>query len=309
MTDTDPRLVLGVGLSLSGRRWLWRPAEERTALAIAQRLNLPELVGRLLAARGVGIDQAADFLDPTLRALLPDPSVLIDMDVAAARLADAVRCGECVAVFGDYDVDGASGGALLAILLRGLGCQVLSYVPDRMMEGYGPNAPALLGLADRGATLVVCVDCGTAAGDILAVLRGRAEVVVLDHHKSEGPPPAVVATVNPHRLDCPSGLGGLCAAGIAFMTAVAVVRALRQTGFFASRPEPDLKALLDLVALATVCDVMPLTGLNRAFVTQGLRVLAQRQRPGLAALLDVAQPAADGRSAGSQISGGHSGRH
>jgi single-stranded-DNA-specific exonuclease len=250
---------------------------------------VPEIVGRLLAARGLGIEDAVHFLEPTLRALMPNPSVLADMDHAAERLARAAAAGETVAVFGDYDVDGACSGALMLSLLTDLGCPVLYHVPDRLAEGYGPNAPALVGLVRRGATLIVCVDCGTAAAAALDAVRGQADVVVLDHHKSEGPPPAIVATVNPNRLDCGSGLTLLCAAGVAFFTAVATVRALRRAGFFARRPEPDLLALLDLVALATVCDVMPLTGLNRALVRQGLKVMARRQRPGIAALLEVAQ--------------------
>ena len=282
-------LVLGVARSLSGRRWLWRPAEDRTSQAIAQRLELPELVGRLLAGRGVDADTARHFLDPTLRALLPDPSVLADMDVAAERLAAAVRDGQTVAVFGDYDVDGACSAALIAGLLRELGCAVLTHVPDRITEGYGPNGPALLALAGQGARLIVCTDCGTAGAAAFAALDGRADVLVLDHHKAEGPPPPVLATVNPNRLDDRSGLGGLCATGIAFLAAVALLRALRRAGHFASRPEPDLLRLLDLVALATVCDVMQLTGLNRALVAQGLKVLARRDRPGLAALLEAAQ--------------------
>nr|WP_283949647.1 single-stranded-DNA-specific exonuclease RecJ [Limobrevibacterium gyesilva] len=280
---------MGVAQSLTGRRWVWREAEDRVSLGIAQRLGVPEILGRLLAARGVGMEGAGDFLEPTLRALLPDPSVMADMDVAAERIADAVRRGETVAVFGDYDVDGACSGALMATFLRSLGCRVLSHVPDRTAEGYGPNVPALRSLIERGATLILCVDCGTAAGDVLGSVRGQADVVVLDHHKSEGPPPAVVATVNPNRLDCDSGLGTLCAAAIVFLTAIATVRALRRTGFFSGRREPDLLGLLDLVALATVCDVMPLTGLNRALVTQGLKVMARRERPGIAALLEVAQ--------------------
>ncbi len=280
--------MLGVTCSLSNRRWIWRQGEDRVGLGIAQRLGLPEIVGRLLAARGVGLEAASDFLEPTLRALLPDPSVLCDMDRAAARLADAVRRGETVAVFGDYDVDGACSAALMTGFLRGLGCRVFPHVPDRMTEGYGPNVPVLEALAARGATLLVCVDCGTAAGEALACLHGRADVVVLDHHKAEGPPPAVLATVNPNRLDCRSGLGMLCAAGIAFLTAIGTVRELRRTGYFARHREPDLLGLLDIVALATVCDVMPLTGLNRAFVAQGLRVMARRERPGIAALLEVA---------------------
>jgi len=246
------------------------------------------MLGRLLVARGVGLDDAAYFLDPTLRALLPDPSVLADMDLAAERLAFAVRRGETVAVFGDYDVDGACSGALMAGLLRELGCTVISYVPDRMREGYGPNGAALLGLAERGASLVVCVDCGTSAGEALAVLAGRADVVVLDHHKADRVPERIVATVNPNRVDDGSGLGSLCAAAVAFMTAIALVRVLRRSGFFQGRAEPDLLGRLDLVALATVCDVMPLRGLNRALVVQGLKVMARRVRPGIAALLEVA---------------------
>jgi len=281
--------VLDVATSLSGRRWVWRQGEDRIGFAIAEQLGLSEMLGRLLVARGVGLDDAPHFLDPTVRALLPDPSVLVDMDLAAERLAHAVRRAETVAVFGDYDVDGACSGALIAGLLRELGCTVISYVPDRLREGYGPNAPALLGLAERGAGLVVCVDCGTAAGEALGVLAGRADVVVLDHHKADHVPAGIVATVNPNRVDDDSGLGSLCAAAIVFMAAIALVRCLRKGGFFFERrAEPDLLARLDLVALATVCDVMPLRGLNRALVAQGLKVMARRNRPGIAALLEVA---------------------
>ena len=279
--------VFGVTASLTGRAWTWRPYEERLALGHAQRSNVPELVGRILAARGVGLDESADFLAPTLRALLPDPSTLLDMDQAAARLADAVRRQETVAIFGDYDVDGACSTALLTLFLRGLGCPVLPYIPDRMTEGYGPNAPALLALADAGARLVVCVDCGTAAAVALSALEGRADVLVLDHHTADSVPP-VLATVNPNRPGDQSGLQNLCAAGVAFMTAVATLRSLRRNGHFANTPEPDLKTLLDLVALATICDVMKLAGLNRALVTHGLRIMAARARPGIAALMDVA---------------------
>lgn len=284
---TEP--ALGVARSLSGRRWIWRAGEDRIAFGIAQRMGVPEIVGRMLAARGVGIDGAPDFLEPTLRALLPDPSLLVDMDPAAERLADAVARGETVAVFGDYDVDGACSAALMVTLLRDLGCTVHCHVPDRMKEGYGPNLPALEALVARGARVIVCVDCGTAAGETLAGLAGRADVVVLDHHKAEGPPPPILATVNPNRLDDTSGMRMLCAAGVAFLTAVALIRVLRRRGHFESRPPPDLLALLDLVALATVCDVMPLTGLNRALVAQGLKVMGRRARPGIAALLEVTQ--------------------
>lgn len=285
-----PPPVLGVARSLAGRRWVWRQGDDRLGLGLAQRLGLPEMVGRLLATRGIDADSAADFLAPTVRALLPDPAVLTDMEAAAERLAAAVRRGETVAVFGDYDVDGACGTALLVHALRALGCDAMFHVPDRLSEGYGPNPAALLALAARGAQVVVCVDCGTAAGEALECLRGRAEVVVLDHHRSDSVPLGIVATVNPNRLDCGSGLHTLCAAAVAFLTLVATLRALRRSGWFAAdRTEPDLLALLDLVALATVCDVMPLTGLNRALVVQGLRVMARRARPGIAALLEVAQ--------------------
>jgi single-stranded-DNA-specific exonuclease len=279
--------VLGVARSVTGRRWIWRPSDARTGLGIAQRLGLPEMVGRLLAARGVGLDAAAAYLDPTLRALMPDPASLMDMDAAADRIAAAVRSGEHVAVFGDYDVDGACSGALMSRLLRDLGCEVTPYVPDRLKEGYGPNAPAIAALCDRGASLIVCVDCGIAAAEALAAAEGRADVVVLDHHKAEGPVPRILAAVNPNRLDCGSGLHHVCAAAVAFLAGAATVRVLRRAGWFERRPEPDLLGLLDLVALATVCDVMPLTGFNRALVTQGLKVMARRGRAGIAALLDV----------------------
>jgi single-stranded-DNA-specific exonuclease len=285
--QAQPGPVLGITRSVTGRRWVWRDSDSRTALGIAQRLDVPEVVGRLLAARGIGIDAAGDYLEPTLRALMPDPSSLIDMDQAADRIAAAVRSGEHVAVFGDYDVDGACAGALMARFLRDLGCEVTPYVPDRLKEGYGPNATAIGALCDRGASLVVCVDCGIAAAQALAAAEGRADVVVLDHHKAEGPAPRILAAVNPNRLDCTSGLHHVCAAAVAFLAAVATLRALRRAGWFARRAEPDLRWLLDLVALATVCDVMPLTGFNRALVAQGLKVMGQRARPGIAALLEV----------------------
>lgn len=283
----DPEAALGVARSITGRRWVWREADARLGMAVAERAGVPEIVGRLLAARGVGVDAAAAFLEPTIRAAMPDPSCLRDMDAAAERLARAVQSGEQVAVFGDYDVDGACASALMVRALRRLGCTVTHYVPHRLHEGYGPNAVAIGGLCDGGATLIVCVDCGIAAHEALAAAAGRACVVVLDHHKAEGPPPDVAATVNPNRLDCTSGLRQLCAAGVAFLAAVALHRALRRAGFFAARAEPSLLDLLDLVALATVCDVMPLVGLNRALVTQGLKVLGQRGNVGLAALLEV----------------------
>jgi single-stranded-DNA-specific exonuclease len=282
-------IFLGVQASLTGRRWVWRAAQAgQLAEGLAQALGVPELVGRLLAARGVGVAQAADFLTPTLRAWLPDPSTLVDMDAAAARLADAVVAGACVGVFGDYDVDGACSAALMVSVLRALGCDAVFHVPDRLLEGYGPNPAALRGLVEQGARLIVCVDCGTGADAAFTPLANQADIIVLDHHKAEGPPARIAATVNPNRLDCGSGLHGICATAVAFLACVALVRALRRRGFFGRRAEPDLLTFLDLVALATICDVMPLTGLNRALVAQGLRVMARRARPGIAALLDVA---------------------
>jgi single-stranded-DNA-specific exonuclease len=280
----DP--ALGVAQSLRGRRWIWREAAERLGLGIAEQLGVPEMLGRMLALRGVTKETAADYLAPTLRALLPDPSLLVDMDRAAARLAEAVTGGETVAVFGDYDVDGACAGALLVSVLHALGAPVITYVPDRLKEGYGPNAPALLHLVGRGARLIVCVDCGASAAGPLASVAGQADVIVLDHHKTDVAAP-VLASVNPNRLDDNSGLATICATAVSFLAAVALVRLLRRQNFFAEREEPDLMSLLDLVALATVCDVMPLTGLNRALVRQGLNVMQWRLRPGLAALLNV----------------------
>jgi single-stranded-DNA-specific exonuclease len=274
---------------VTGRRWVLRSSDSRAALGLAQRLDLPELVGRLLAARGVAPEAAADFLEPTIRALLPDPSRLLDMDIAADRIAAAVRSGESIAVLGDYDVDGACSTALMVRALRDLGCFVTYYVPDRLKEGYGPNPQAIRALCGGGATLIVCVDCGIAAHAALEAAAGRADVVVLDHHKSEGPVPPVAAVVNPNRLDCGSGLRHVCAAAVAFLAMVAVHRSLRRRGHFVAGTEPRLLELLDLVALATVCDVMPLTGVNRALVTQGLKVMARRGRQGLAALMDVSQ--------------------
>ncbi|MCX2561120.1 single-stranded-DNA-specific exonuclease RecJ [Acetobacter farinalis] len=290
----EARAALGVESSLTGRRWVWRDGAENPALlrvgaAIAQRAGLPDVVGRLLALRGIPVEQASHFLAPKLRALLPDPSCLQDMDKAAARMAQAVQQGETIGVFGDYDVDGACASAILASFFEDLGCTVHTHIPDRMTEGYGPNVPALKGLVAQGASLLICVDCGTAAGSVLGELAGQADLIVLDHHKSEDALPPILATVNPNRPDCTSGLGHICAAALAFLAAVATSRDLRRNGaFHDTRPAPDLMRQLDLVALATVCDVMPLQGLNRAFVTQGLKIMGRRERTGLSALMDIA---------------------
>jgi single-stranded-DNA-specific exonuclease len=267
---------------------MFRLGDARIGAALAQVAGLSELTGRLLAARGVEPGSVADFLAPSIRALMPDPARLADMDRASARIAEAVVGGERVAVFGDYDVDGACATALLCRWLAGLGLVVEPYIPDRALEGYGPSATALGQLADRGASLIICVDCGTAGEEAIATVASRADVVVLDHHAVDALPRSPLAVVNPNRPDDASGLGHLCAAGVAMMTAVATNRALRRNGRPGEAGGAELLGLLDLVALATVCDVMPLTGLNRAFVAQGLKVLGQAPRPGLAALAAVA---------------------
>ncbi|MCL4766283.1 MAG: single-stranded-DNA-specific exonuclease RecJ [Hyphomicrobiaceae bacterium] len=283
---------LGVTRSARGLRWRERigPADLNLATAICQRHDLPELLGRVLAARGVALDEVPIVLDPTIKALMPDPSVLQDMDKAAARLADAIIAGEAIAVFGDYDVDGAASVALLHRFLahHGLGCRV--YIPDRLFEGYGPNAAAIERLAADGARLIVTVDCGTTSFEPLGIARKLgADVVVIDHHQADERLPDVHALVNPNRQDDLSGLGQLSAAGVTFMALVAASRELRRRGFYsAARPAPDLLGLLDLVALATVCDVVPLTGLNRAYVVKGLHVMRSRRNIGLKALFDAA---------------------
>ncbi|MET0428146.1 MAG: single-stranded-DNA-specific exonuclease RecJ, partial [Microvirga sp.] len=251
--------------------------------------GVPDILARVLAGRGIGVSETELYLNPRLRDLLPDPGVLTDMAAAADRLARAVETGETVAIFGDYDVDGACSAALLAEYLRASGVRYLSHIPDRITEGYGPNKEAIRALRQQGATLLVTVDCGTASIEPLAEARRIGfDAVVLDHHQAPQELPDTRALVNPNRQDDLSGLGYLCAAGVVFLTLVALNRLLRQRGFFANGREPDLLAGLDLVALATVADVVPLTGLNRAFVRQGLTVMRSRRRPGLAALFDAA---------------------
>ncbi|TAN62479.1 MAG: single-stranded-DNA-specific exonuclease RecJ [Magnetospirillum sp.] len=280
---------LGVERSLTGRRWLSRSGDERLALALSQRLALPEMVGRVLAARGIGLDEAPSFLNPTLRDLLPDPSHLKDMDKAVARLVRAVADGETIGIFGDYDVDGATSSALLRNLLDAVGAKVRVYIPDRVTEGYGPNAPALLRLKADGAGVVVTVDCGTTAHDALAAAAAAGlDMIVVDHHVAEAALPPALAVINPNRLDEDSPHGHLAAVGVAFLLAVGLNRGLKQAGWYETRKAPDLLRWLDLVALGTVCDVVPLVGVNRALVTQGLKVMARRHNVGLAALGDIA---------------------
>lgn len=290
--EGDEAAFLGVVRSARGYRWRETLEPQRTneALAISQQHGLPELLGRVLAARGVGLDEVPVFLDPTLRALMPDPSSLTDMDKAATRLADAVLRREPVAIFGDYDVDGAASSALMARFLAHHDVPARIYIPDRLTEGYGPNAAAIDQLIGEGAKLIVTVDCGTTSVDVLDGARARGvDVLVVDHHQADERLPFVHALVNPNRLDDISGQGHLCAAGVVFLVLVATARALRQRGHYgASVSEPQLIGELDLVALATVADVVPLKGLNRAYVTKGLQVMRARDNVGLRALQDAA---------------------
>jgi len=274
-------------LSFSGRRWVLRDCEPRAAALIAQAHGLPEPLARLIALRGIAAAELDRHLSPRLRDWLPDPSVLPGMDALALRLAEAVRRGETVAVFGDYDVDGTASTALMRRFLAAVGGRAVHAVPDRLRDGYGPNVGAFRALASAGARVILCVDCGSAAPGPIADIAPRADVLVLDHHRVEAAPAAVVAHVNP-TLDPAGGLDHLCAAGLAFLAAVATNRALRGGGWPRALDAARLLDLVDLVALAAVADVVPLTGLNRAFVAQGLALMAARPRAGIAALLRVA---------------------
>ncbi len=286
---TDP--LLGVRRSARGFTWIDRLSKSRTpiASAIAQRLGVPEILGRILAARGVDLANVDHWLDPTLRDLMPDPSTLQDMDRGAERLARAIKSGESVAVFGDYDVDGASSTALVISFLAAHGLRARIYIPDRLSEGYGPNSEAFATLIDEGAALIVTVDCGTASHEPIAQAKARGvDVVVVDHHLADEQLPDAFALINPNRMDDLSGQGDLAAAGVTFLLLVATARHLRASGWYeCNGPQPDLRQWLDMVALATVADVVPLSGLNRAFVATGLKVLHARRNIGLRALADV----------------------
>ncbi len=281
--------ILGVNRSVCGRRWRPRLENPRSGLALAQQTALPEVVARVLAARGVTADACHGFLNPTLRAALPDPSRLRDMDRAVERIVTALDQGETIAVFGDYDVDGATSAALLQRYFNSVGGNARVYIPDRLSEGYGPNAPALLKLRSEGAGLVITVDCGTSAFAALESAAAAAlDVIVIDHHAAEAQLPPCTALVNPKRFDDESGCGLLAAVGVTFLLVVGLNRALRARGWFNGRAEPDLRQWLDLVALGTVCDVVPLTGVNRALVSRGLEIMGRRANPGLAALSNIA---------------------
>jgi len=282
--------ALGIDRSILGQAWHWR---RESADMGGDGLAPDDLVTQLLLARGVARDDIERQRAPTLRGFMPDPSIFRDMDAAATRLAAAVEAREAITVFGDYDVDGATSAALLVRLLRALDVPVGAYIPDRLMEGYGPSGAALVKIGEAGSRLVVTVDCGAQAFDAIAEAKAAGvEVIVVDHHQCATTLPQAFAVVNPNRLDeAPDAAvhGNLAAVGVAFLLGAALLRTLRARGFFGSRPEPALIDLLDLVALGTVADVARLTGFNRALVTQGLKVMARRGNIGLAALMDAAR--------------------
>lgn len=275
---------LKVEASLTGRRWVGlTPDQDRMAQAMAQQTNLPQPLCQTLARLGVAVNNAERYLAPTLKELLPDPSVLRDMDLAAERILKATQTSEKIAIFADYDVDGATSAALLINWLRDMGLPATLYIPDRIDEGYGPNEPAMQMLA-ADHDLIICVDCGTLSHDALAA-GSAADIIVLDHHLGGETLPPALAVVNPNRQDETGDLAHLCAAGVVFLTLVALNRLLKNQG----KSGPDLMALLDLVALGTVADVAPLIGVNRALVVQGLKVMGQRNRIGLKALADISR--------------------
>ena len=283
--------VFGVERSLAGRSWRWRGGRNQYEGAAAGLGD--DILTQLLLARGVSRDDLDRQREPKLAAFLPDPSIFQDMDVAAQRLAEAIVNREAVTIYGDYDVDGATSAALLIRLFRMLGHEAGHYIPDRLLEGYGPSGEALVKLGEQGSSLVVTVDCGAMAHEALAAAReAGVDVIVIDHHKCSPERPAAVALVNPNRLDEAdeaAAYGHLAAVGVAFLVAIALVRDLRARGYFKNRPEPDLRGLLDLVALGTVADVAALHGLNRAFVSQGLKVMAKRANTGMSALIDASR--------------------
>ena len=282
--------VFGIDKSLSGKSWHWRRGNMDLGSEVGLETNL---IDQLLLARGVAADDLERHRSPSLREFLPDPSEFRDMDAAAERLAQAVLTGETVTVYGDYDVDGATSAALLIRLLRMLGHDAGHYIPDRLLEGYGPSGKALVRIAEGGSSLIVTVDCGAMAHEALKMAHeAGVDVIVVDHHKCSSELPIAAALVNPNRLDesdVGAAHGHLAAVGVAFLLAVATVRRLRLCGYFEGRREPDLFALLDLVALGTVADVAQLKGLNRAMVAQGLKVMARRDNIGMAALIDASR--------------------
>jgi single-stranded-DNA-specific exonuclease len=290
--DDVPDATGAMPTGISGRPWVLRDYCQQTAQGMAARLNLPHALAAALTARGIDEAGVDAFLNPRIRSSMPDPSSLRDMDAAAGLAAQAIEGGHRIGIFGDFDVDGASSSALLHRYLSAVGCEHEVYIPDRLSEGYGPNIPAMLGLVERGAELVITVDCGiTAHEPIAAAQAAGTAVIILDHHRPDETLPAAEAVVNPNRRDDTSGVGYLAGVGVAYLFLIALNRALRDSGFFveSGRGEPPLLEWLDLVALGTVCDVVPLEGLNRALVAQGLRLLSEPKSIGLMALRELAK--------------------
>ena len=287
------RTVLNVEQSALGYRWEWRCTETQRiqALAMTQQYGLPDILSQILSARNISLNEVSSFLEPKLKDLMPDPEILAGMKEAVSRIVQAIHSHEKIAVFGDYDVDGACSTALITRYLLDCGLQVLYHIPDRITEGYGPNKEAIEEFCRKGASLLICVDCGSASSDAFVNAgKNNLDILVLDHHQTGEMLPDILALVNPNRQDDLSGLGYLCATGVVFLTLVALNRKLREKNIWnANRPEPNLLACLDLVALATIADVVPLTGLNRAFIRHGLTIMRKREHPGLVALMDSAR--------------------
>ncbi len=281
---------LNVEQSVRGNRWVARLENARLGAAIAQQHDLPDILGRVLAARDVGLAEVEAYLNPTLRGLMPQPSVFADMTKGAERFADAVINAEKIGIITDYDVDGVCSGALLLKFLRAVGRDALVYIPDRLTEGYGPSSNAVAELKHNGVELLMTLDCGVLSHDPLAhAAKLGLTAIIIDHHLAAQELPQAHAVINPNRQDDISGFGYLCAAGVTMIFVAAVNKRLRERGYYSSGiAEPNMLQWLELVALATVCDVVPLRGLNRAYVTQGLKVMARRENPGIAALADVA---------------------
>ncbi len=279
---------LGITRSLKGQRWEARLKDHLLAEAIAQKHDLPEILGRVLAARGVELDEVENYLNPTIRTLMPQPSAVMDLNKGAARLAQAIIAREKIGIISDYDVDGVSSAALALRFLRALGHDAHVYIPDRVSEGYGPSEKAVRALKDEGTSLLLTLDCGVQSHDPLAhAAELGLTAIIVDHHQAGEQLPEAHAVINPNRQDDTSGQGHLCACGVVFLLLATTNKLLREQKFYAEHTEPNMLQWLDLVALATVADVVPLKGLNRAFVTQGLKVMARRDNLGLAALSDV----------------------
>jgi single-stranded-DNA-specific exonuclease len=276
-------------LSAKGKYWKIADSNDAYVQAATQKYGVSNLLAKLLFSKSVLLEEIPGFLDPKLKNLLPDPYTLLDMEKAVNRICSAIESGEKIAIYGDYDVDGASATAILTRYFRALGVEPEIYIPDRMKEGYGINTDALINLQKDGIKLVISVDCGVTAFEPIAEAKKVGlDVVVIDHHLSAETFPVAAAIVNPNRFDDTSGLNNLCASGVSFLLCIALNRKLREKNFFQNKNEPELLNLLDLVALGTVCDVMTLTGVNRAFVSQGLKILAARKNAGLSAIADVA---------------------